>query len=162
MAKKAPIQEQLDAIAATQRKLLEDTQNELGAVEYLPKGNKPVKPSTVAALVKSAQEGNTKANRVAVDLIGGTSAQVSTELINWGIRALGRWSGPKGWIGNNSDLLQGGPHFILGLGIYITEMTTRDSNPLKLPSTSRAVLSEASKLFAQLGFANLARAVRIR
>ena len=31
-----------------------------------------------------------KSHRVAVDLGGGTIAQVSTELINWGVRALGK------------------------------------------------------------------------
>ena len=70
----------------------------------------------------SAKE--SKSHRVAVDLGGGSIAQVSTELINWGVRALGRWS-KDGFFANNVDLLQGMPHFVIGLGIYIAEMATR-------------------------------------
>ena len=32
-----------------------------------------------------------KAHRVAIDFGGGVVAQASTELMNWGIRAIGRW-----------------------------------------------------------------------
>jgi hypothetical protein len=105
-----------------------------------------------------------KAHRMAVDLGGGSLAQASTELINWGMRALGRWS-KDGVVANNVDLLQGGPHFFLGLGLYILEMATRKDpadNNGELPSTSREVLSEASKVFAQLGFNNVVRALRVR
>jgi hypothetical protein len=105
-----------------------------------------------------------KAHRMAVDLGGGSLAQASTELINWGVRALGRWS-KDGVVANNVDLLQGGPHFFLGLGLYILEMATRKDpadNNGELPSTSREVLSEASKIFAQLGFNNVVRALRVR
>lgn len=114
------------------------------------------------AFKNRVMEGNNKSRRIAVDLGGGTIAQVSTELINWGVRALGRWSG-TGLLANNADILQGIPHFILGLGIYVIEMATRketEKNPL--PSASREVISEASKLFAQLGFSNLVRAIRMR
>lgn len=164
MAKKgtSTVEQQLAAIQATQQKLMDDTKAELESVQYLPKESKRPKAAAVAGLVKSAQTRNTRANRVAVDLTGGTIAQASTELINWGVRAMARWSGRDGIIGSNADLLQGGPHFLLGLGIYITEMATRSNDPMKLPSTTRDVISEASKLFAQLGFSNLARAVRIR
>lgn len=110
----------------------------------------------------SAKE--SKSHRVAVDLGGGSIAQVSTELINWGIRALGRWS-KDGFVANNVDLLQGMPHFVLGLGIYIAEMATR-KDPMErgneLVSAKREVLSEAAKLFSQLGFSNLMRAMRVR
>lgn len=105
-----------------------------------------------------------KAHRMAVDLGGGSLAQASTELINWGMRALGRWS-KDGFVANNVDLLQGGPHFFLGLGLYILEMATRKDpadNNGELPSTSREVLSEATKVFAQLGFSNVVRALRVR
>jgi hypothetical protein len=105
-----------------------------------------------------------KAHRMAVDLGGGSLAQASTELINWGLRALGRWS-KDGVVANNVDLLQGGPHFFLGLGLYILEMATRKDpadNNGELPSTSREVISEASKVFAQLGFNNVVRALRVR
>lgn len=110
----------------------------------------------------SAKE--SKSHRVAVDLGGGSVAQVSTELINWGVRALGRWS-KDGFFANNVDLLQGMPHFVLGLGIYIAEMATR-KDPMdrghELVSSKREVLSEAAKLFSQLGFSNLMRAMRVR
>lgn len=107
---------------------------------------------------------HSKAHRVAVDMGGGSLAQTSTELINWGMRALGRWS-HDGFFAHNVDLLQGGPHFMLGLGLYILEMATRkdpaDSGG-ELPSTTREVLSEATKIFAQLGFNNVVRALRVR
>ena len=107
---------------------------------------------------------HSKAHRVAVDMGGGSVAQASTELINWGVRALGRWS-KDGFFANNVDLLQGGPHFFLGLGLYILEMATRKDpadNNGELPSTTREVLSEATKVFAQLGFNNVVRALRVR
>ncbi len=104
---------------------------------------------------------NSKSRRVAVDLGGGTLAQVSTELINWGVRALGRWS-KDGWLANNVDLLQSMPHFILGLALYCTEMATRKKSDKGVVSASREVMSEATKLFAQLGFSNLVRAIRFR
>ncbi len=105
-----------------------------------------------------------KAHRVAVDMSGGSVAQVSTELLNWGVRALGRWS-KDGFFAHNVDLLQGGPHFFLGLGLYILEMATRKDpadNKGELPSTTREVLSEATKIFAQLGLNNVVRALRVR
>lgn len=103
-------------------------------------------------------------HRVAVDFGGGVAAQVSTELINYGVRALGRWSKDGFWA-HNVDLLQGVPHFVLGLGVYFAEMITRDEpkdSRGAWVSTSREVLSEAAKIFAQLGFANLSRAIRVR
>ncbi len=107
---------------------------------------------------------HSKAHRVAVDLGGGSIAQVSTELINWSLRALGRWS-KDGFVAQNIDLLQGAPHFVIGLGLYIAEMATR-KDPTdrgnELVSAHREVLSEAAKLFSQLGFSNLMRAVRVR
>ena len=107
---------------------------------------------------------HSKVHRVAVDMGGGTVAQVSTELINLAVRAAGRWS-KDGFFAQNVDVLQGAPHFVLGLGLYIAEMATRkdpaDSGG-ELPSTTREVWSEATKLFAQLGFSNLARAIRVR
>lgn len=107
---------------------------------------------------------HSKVHRVAVDLGGGSIAQVSTELLNLGVRALGRWS-KDGVFAQNVDILQGAPHFVLGLGLYIAEMATRKDpadNNGELPSTTREVVSEATKLFAQLGFSNLARAIRVR
>lgn len=107
---------------------------------------------------------HSKAHRVAVDMGGGSLAQTSTELINWGMRALGRWS-HDGFFAHNVDLLQGGPHFVLGLGLYILEMATRKDpadNGGELPSTTREVVSEATKIFAQLGFNNVVRALRVR
>ena len=65
-----------------------------------------------------------KAHRVAIDFGGGVIAQASTELMNWGFRALGKWSKDGFWA-NNVDLLQGAPHFVLGMGLYFAEMITR-------------------------------------
>ena len=104
-----------------------------------------------------------KAHRVAVDFGGGVVAQVSMELMNWAIRAIGRWSKDGFWA-NNVDLLQGAPHFVLGLGVYFSEMLTR-SEPKgggEWVTPTREVISEASKIFGQLGFSNLMRAMRVR
>lgn len=110
-------------------------------------------------LLDSMKDKNSRAHRVTVDFGGGTIAQVSTELLNWGVRAMGRWS-PDGFVAQNNDILQSAPHWLLGLGIYIAEMATRKNG--EFPSTTREVVSEASKLFAQLGFSNLVRALRVR
>jgi hypothetical protein len=104
---------------------------------------------------------NTKTRIWTVDLGGGTIAQVSTELINWGIRAAGRWSG-DGWWARQNDLLQGLPHIVIGALVYIGELATRADPSKTLPSPTRAVISEASKLFYQLGFSKLVAAVRSR
>lgn len=127
------------------------------AISEPPPANREEK--RIARLTAAVKDKTNKAHRVAVDLGGGSIAQASTELINLGVRALGRWS-PDGWLGQNSDFMQGAPHFILGLGIYIAEMASRKN--MELPSTTREVISEASKLFSQLGFSNLVRALRVR
>ena len=102
--------------------------------------------------------------RVAVDVAGSSIAQVSTELLNWGVRALGKWSGPDGFWGRNVDLAQGVPHFLLGLGLYTIEMLDRRSTVEQgeLPTAGREVLHEASKLFGQLGLSTTVRALRVR
>lgn len=115
----------------------------------------------LSKLRANVMDKQSKSHRIAVDMGGGTAAQASTELINWGVRALGRWS-KDGFFANNVDILQGGPHFFLGLGLYILEMATRKDSAEELPSTTREVLSEATKVFAQLGFNNVVRALRIR
>lgn len=104
-----------------------------------------------------------KAHRVAVDFGGGVVAQASTELMNWGFRALGKWSGDGFWT-NNVDLLQGAPHFILGMGLYFAEMITRPEpkGGGEWVTPTREVISEAAKIFGQLGFSNLMRAIRVR
>ena len=104
-----------------------------------------------------------KAHRVAVDFGGGVVAQASTELMNWGFRALGKWSGDGFWT-NNVDLLQGAPHFILGMGLYFAEMITRPEpkGGGEWVTPTREVVSEAAKIFGQLGFSNLMRAIRVR
>jgi hypothetical protein len=104
-----------------------------------------------------------KAHRVAIDFGGGVVAQASTELMNWGIRAIGRWSKDGFWA-NNVDLLQGAPHFVLGLGLYFAEMLTRNDpkGGGEWVTPTREVISEASKIFGQLGFSNLMRAMRVR
>ena len=111
-------------------------------------------------LMERAVDHTSKTHRVSVDLLGGSVAHVSTELINAAIRALARWSGPKGWVGSNADVLQGAPHVLIGLAIYLTEILTRGKN--KLPSFSREVASEAANVFTHLGLHNLVRALRIR
>ena len=102
--------------------------------------------------------------RVAVDVAGSSIAQVSTELLNWGVRALGKWSGPDGFWGRNVDLAQGVPHFLLGLGLYTIEMLDRRSlvDQGELPTAGREVLHEAAKLFGQLGLSTTMRALRVR
>ena len=104
-----------------------------------------------------------KAHRVAIDFGGGVVAQASTELMNWGFRALGKWSGDGFWA-NNVDLLQGAPHFVLGMGLYFAEMITRPEpkGGGEWVTPTREVISEASKIFGQLGFSNLMRAIRVR
>jgi len=104
-----------------------------------------------------------KAHRVAIDFGGGVVAQASTELMNWGFRALGKWSRDGFWA-NNVDLLQGMPHFMLGMGIYFAEMITRPEpkGGGEWVTPTREVISEASKIFGQLGFSNLMRAIRVR
>mgnify|MGYP000007542391 FL=1 len=104
---------------------------------------------------------NTKTRIWTVDLGGGALAQVSTELLNLGIRAAGRWSG-DGWWARQNDLIQSLPHIALGALVYIAELATRPDPAKMLPSPTRAVISEASKLFAQLGFSKLMAAVRGR
>ena len=101
----------------------------------------------------------TRSHRIAVDFGGGTIAQVSTELINYFVRLAGEWS-HDGWTAKNVDLLQGAPHFILGMGAYFGDMLTRKNG--RPPTMTREVLSEFAKLFSQLGFSNLVRAARVR
>jgi len=104
-----------------------------------------------------------KAHRVAIDFGGGVVAQASTELMNWGFRALGKWSKDGFWA-NNVDLLQGAPHFVLGMGLYFAEMISRPEpkGGGEWVTPTREVISEASKIFGQLGFSNLMRAIRVR
>lgn len=113
------------------------------------------KLTKLEAMVRSK---NTVGHRVVVDLGGGALANVTTELLNWGLRALGRWS-QDGWWARNEDILQGLPHFVLGLMGYIGEVAMRGG---KLPSMKREVFSEFAKLFSTLGAANLFRAIRLR
>lgn len=114
--------------------------------------------------VEAVKNKESKAHRVAIDFGGGFLAQVSTEALNWGIRGLARWS-KNGFWANNVDLLQGAPHFVIGMALYFIEMLTR-KDPKETQSgwvtPTREIISEMTKIFAQLGFSNLARAVRIR
>ena len=43
----------------------------------------------LAVAERRVQDQTTKTHRVAVDLGGGTIAQISTELVNWAVRSLG-------------------------------------------------------------------------
>lgn len=102
-----------------------------------------------------------KGRQIGIDLGGGLLAFASTELVNWGIRALGSWS-KDGWLARNNDFLQSLPHIAMGTLLYIAEMVTRPPADKRLPTRSRQVLSEAGKIFSTLGWFNLARAVRFR
>lgn len=112
-------------------------------------------------MLKQAQAELGTGKQVFVDLTGGATALVTTELVNWGIRAAGDWS-KTGWLARNNDLLQSLPHIAVGTLIYIAEMCTRPPPEKRLPNKWRLAFSEASKLFAYSGFNNLARAVRFR
>jgi hypothetical protein len=126
----------------------------------LDKPKRGVLATRGAALVEKALDQTTKSHRVSVDLGGGTIAHVSTEFINWAVRALGNWSGKDSWMGKNADVLQGAPHVMIGLAVYLTELLTRPNG--KLPTFGREVASEAANVFTHLGFANLVRALRVR
>ncbi len=125
-----------------------------------PRSRKEQAKEMLSSAEKRAKDHTTKTHRVSVDLGGGTIAQVSTELINWAVRVLGNWSGKDSWMGKNADVLQGAPHVMIGLAVYLTELLTRPQG--KLPSLSREIASEAANVFTHLGFANLVRALRIR
>ena len=104
---------------------------------------------------------NTKTRIWTIDLGGGSLALVSTELINWAVRSLGRWSGTGFWATQN-DLLQALPHILVGSLVYIGELATRKDPATGLPSATRAVISEWAKLFGNLGYHRLMMAVRSR
>lgn len=164
MPKKDVLQEIKDQInlAQNQQDLLQagiaqDKQAMDAMVKTLAAENKM--ESRRSKLAAAIQDKTSKTHKVTVDFGGGTIAQVSTELINWGVRAIGNWS-PDSWFGQSVDFMQGVPHFVIGLGIYIAEVASRDKG--QLPSTRREVISEAAKLFAQLGFSNVTRALRVR
>ena len=124
---------------------------------------KDLDPGRIEKFKAAVLRKESKAHRVAIDFGGGVVAQASTELMNWGIRAIGRWSKDGFWA-NHVDLLQGAPHFVLGLGLYFAEMLTRNDpkGGGEWVTPTREVISEASKIFGQLGFSNLMRAMRVR
>lgn len=144
---------------ADQRALLEATYKDVDEAKGI--GNRVA--FREAKLKDKALETQTKkmaaSHRISVDLGGGLIAQVSTETLNALVRASADWM-PESWVAANVDYLQGAPHLILGLGVYVAELATRKK--LVLPTTRREVISEASKLFAQLGFSNIVRALRVR
>ncbi len=119
----------------------------------------PKESKAIVKQMKTAEERMANGHKIKVDFGGGVAAQVSTELMNLGVRALADWM-PESWVGQNSDYLQGGPHIMLGLGVYILEMATRKKNTM--PTTTREVISEAAKVFGNLGFSNVVRALRVR
>ena len=178
-AKKTEEMKQKDAIVAMQRSVdaatkenemvqrqLADQRNMLEAtfrqVEASPdvgdrEAIREAKKKTKA--LETQQKKMTSSHRIAVDLGGGMIAQVSTETINALWRAAADWM-PGSWVAPNVDYLQGAPHLILGLGVYVAELATRKKG--EMPSGRREVISEASKLFSQLGFSNIVRALRVR
>ena len=103
--------------------------------------------------------------RALVDISGGTTAFSLTAGINWLFRLVAR-KFPESWWARYIDILQGAPHFVLGCLAYGVELYTRGSKIEKdakwLPSGWREGLSEASKVFAELGASNVLRAVRVR
>lgn len=134
--------------------MLDATYRAAQASAMMPKESK-----AIVKQMKTAEERMASGHKVKVDFGGGVAAQVSTELMNLGVRALADWM-PESWVGQNSDYLQGGPHIMLGLGVYILEMATRKKNTM--PTTTREVISEAAKVFGNLGFSNVVRALRVR
>ena len=111
------------------------------------------------SMVENFRKNGSKTRRAGIDLGGGITAQATTELINFGVRALGDWSVDGFWA-KQVDLMQSIPHMVLGVVTYVAELLTRNGNE---PTTwSREMVSEASKIFSQLGFANLTRALRVR
>ena len=118
----------------------------------------------VASQKAMAMKAVAKPTKIAIDLGGGVLAQVSTETFNWIVRKGGKWS-KDGFLAHNVDLLQGLPHLLLGSLAYVAEMATRKTEKggePQFPSPTRQTLSEFAKIFAQLGFSNLTRAVRTR
>lgn len=102
------------------------------------------------------------ARRFAVDWGGGLAAQAAFELVNWGVRSAAEASG-TGWIARNSHWLQGVPHFVIGNALYFAELAMRKeiTKPEDMPSGIREGFSESAKIFGQLGFSNIARAIRL-
>lgn len=100
--------------------------------------------------------------RALVDISGGTTAFSLTAGINWLFRTVAR-KFPDSWWARNVDILQGAPHFVLGCLAYGIELYTRSGKPPTwLPSGWREGISEASKVFAELGASNVLRAIRVR
>ena len=172
MAKKsAPAQTSLQAMAkqlasatASNKAIQSDLKNTEAVLEATYKAAQasavmPKESKAIVKQMKTAEQRMASGHTIKVDFGGGVAAQVSTELMNLGVRAMADWM-PETWIGKNSDYLQGGPHVVLGLGVYILEMATRKKNTM--PTTTREVVSEAAKIFGQLGFANVVRALRVR
>ena len=147
-------------------KMIQDLNESAAALVHIkqdlgrPMSRRERAKQVVSKAKERAKDQTTKTHRVAVDLGGGAIAQVSTEMLNWGIRSLGDWSGKDSWLKKNSDILQGAPHLMVGLAVYLTELLTRPKE--KLPSLGREIASEAANVFTHLGFANLWRALRIR
>jgi len=109
------------------------------------------------AIVQSAiAERESVARRLAVDWGGGSTAQVLTFLINLGISSIK--ADPAGFFGRNRDLFMSVPHFMIGLALYGVELAYREG----LPSGKAEFVSEASKIFAQLGVANFGTAMLLR
>ena len=111
------------------------------------------------ALVVNFEQHGSKTRRVGIDLGGGIVAQGFTELLNYGVRAAADYSKDGFWA-KQVDMMQSIPHMVMGTLTYLAEILTRDHTVL--PNWKRELVSEASKIFSQLGFANLTRAIRVR
>lgn len=113
-----------------------------------------------------------KPRRVAIDLSSSLAANAWFESWNLGARYLAEWSeaeeGKKGFWRKNVDIAQSAPHILVGMATYAIEMATRtnqseDANrPAEFPSWWREFLSDLGKTLTNLGFSNLARAIRFR
>lgn len=103
-----------------------------------------------------------KANQrqLVVDLGGGMTAQVGTELFNWLIRVAAEWAGENSWLARYADLLQSLPHIALGSALYVTEMMLREPN--RAPSGWNQYGASVGLIWQQLGLNNLFTAIRLR
>lgn len=123
-------------------------------------------------IIKNDKKYLSKPRRVAIDVGSSVASNAWFETWNLGARYLAEWSekeeGKKGFWRSNVDIMQSAPHFVFGVATYAIEMATRstqsedDKAPAEFPSWWREFLSDLGKTLTNLGFSNLARALRFR
>lgn len=116
----------------------------------------------LAQWYERAKNQNSRVRTAGIDAIATVSSQVSFEAINWLFRRLSKyWP----WMAENIDYFQSVPHLLLGMGVYWSELLTRENkvNGLKsFPSMPREIARQWSLVFTALGFNNLWRAMGVR